>query len=112
MYFEAMVDMVTWYGANDSGRQVCCREKPRSTDYFPALVSAQGTPDRSDDPGYVRAGLAGWRQRSPSAPTPVSVHTVTMRLEFIYMVETPPGMSPIDAIRTATINASETARYP
>lgn len=101
--FEAMVEHGTWFVPTImAGKFVA--EKAEIDDYFPALVrpkARQIGPMMQDTFGQAwRAGV----KIAFGTDSGVSAHGDNAQ-EFIYMVET--GMSPLDAIRTATINASE-----
>jgi len=101
--FEAMVEHGTWYVPTIlAGKFVA--EKAEIDDYFPALVRPKA---RQIGPMIQDTFGQAWRAGVKIAfgtDSGVSAHGDNA-LEFIYMVET--GMSPLDAIRTATINASE-----
>ncbi len=101
--FEAMVEHGTWFVPTImAGKFVA--EKAEIDDYFPALVRPKARhigPMMQDTFGQAwRAGV----KIAFGTDSGVSAHGDNAQ-EFIYMVET--GMSPLDAIRSATVNAAE-----
>ncbi len=101
--FEAMIEHGTWFVPTIlAGKFVA--ERAEIDNYFPALVrpkARQIGPMMQDT--FGRAWRAGVKIAF-GTDTGVSAHGDNAQ-EFIYMVET--GMRPIDAIRSATINAAE-----
>ena len=78
--------------------------KSHEEGYFPEPVRAKAAAVGPVIQGaFGRAHARAYE--SPSAPTSGSARHGTNALEFVYMIEA--GMSPADAIVTATINAAE-----
>ena len=101
--FELMIEHGTWYVPTImAGKFVA--EKAEIDGYFPDLVRPKA---RSIGPMIQNTFERAWKAGVKIAfgtDSGVSMHGDNA-MEFVYMVET--GMSPADAIRSATVNSAE-----